>query len=941
MGQVRFGAALALVMALLGAACPARAQTAPSGQSEQAGESGTVSGTVLDKSNGDPMIDAGIEVVGTKVTARTDVDGKFKVKLPPGTYQIRIFAPFYQPQRLEGVVVKSKDVTKVSTSLAAAPGNVQVVEVVSQADRAAEATQLNQRKNAAAVSETMSAEMIKKTPGKDAADVVKRVPAVTVRDDRFIFVRGLGERYSSALLDGSRLPSPDPDRRVVPLDLFPANFIESLQVFKTYTPDTPGDFTGGLVDIRLREYPERFSLTTNVGASFNTQTTFQDFRTYRGSNLDFLGLGDSFRAIPDGVPGTTDFIPLGRGMKNFYGREFRNIWNTMNDRALPGSNFNFTMGDTFGPTGQLGVTFAGIYTTEWQSIPDRIENEFTNSGNIENPMIDRVTHFLVDDSLFKTRLGGLLTATYKLDDTNKLFSRGLVEHNSFDDVTFANGQNKQLINQQETVLRYTEEQLALGQVGGEHRWPWLWLDWRTAFSNTTQDEPDTRYITYEGAPGSPLQFTGDSLGGSRIFNTLSENLTDSAVDFTIPFTTGLPYTDVWDGLPGKFKFGPAYSYRKRNFEQRRFVYDVNGAAIDTTQDPETILQPSNQVPGVINFNEETKAGDSYDVSQEIIGGYGMFDMPIIRDRLRLIAGSRVEYSYIRLNTFAIQTAGLQTVTKNNLDPLPAVSLVYSPLSDMNLRFAWSQTVSRPEFRELSPTQFPAPRGLQARQGNPDLIEANITNWDARWEWFFSPLELVSLSFFQKSFTNPIEQTVIAESSNVVQSWKNAADGTLIGFEFEGRKNFGFLSQRLLPLSLLTNVTYTQSTVNEPKAKKLEIQTTSEHPFQGQAPYIVNAALEWADPEWGTYRLLYNTAGPVLAFVGNSGLPDIYEQQRNQLDFVLIFPIKPIGPIGIPMTFKLSAENLLDANYLFTQAGHTQREYQKGVKIDLSLGYTFN
>src|SRR5689334_3944183 len=268
MRWVRFGAAALALLAVVATTPPmshAEEAAAPVTQCQPAGETGTGRGKVLNKSNGDPMIDAGVEVIGTKVTARTDVDGKFKVRLPPGTYQIRIFAPFYQPQRLEGVVVKSREVARVSTSLVSAPGNVQVVEVVSRADRAAEATQLDQRKHAAVVSETMSAEMIKKTPGKDAADVVKRVPAVTVRDDRFIFVRGLGERYSSALLDGSRLPSPDPERRVVPLDLFPANFIESLQVFKTYSPDFPGDFTGGLVDIRLREYPERFSLTMNAG----------------------------------------------------------------------------------------------------------------------------------------------------------------------------------------------------------------------------------------------------------------------------------------------------------------------------------------------------------------------------------------------------------------------------------------------------------------------------------------------------------------------------------------------------------------------------------------------------------------------------------------------------------------------------------------------------
>jgi hypothetical protein len=948
MGLVRFGATIALVVASVAVVCPVRAQQAPAQpppaqeaapqqaapppQGEPAGEPGIVSGIVVDKSSGDPLIDAGIEVVGANKTVRTDVDGKFKVSLPPGSYAIRVYAPFYQPVRLESVIVKSRETTKANASLAAAPGNVQVVEVVSQADRAAEATQINQRKKAAVVSDTVSAEVIKKTPGKDAAEVVKRVPAVTVKDDRFIFVRGLGERYASALLDGSRLPSPDPDRRVVPLDLFPADFIESLSVMKTYSPDLPGDFTAGVVDIRLREYPERFSLTANVGTTFNSQTSFQDFRTYEGSSLDFLGLGSDFRKIPESVPDTTDFVPLPQRIQNTFGRQFRNIWNTETDTAPPGTNFTLTTGNTFGDKDQFGITVAGVYTSDWQNIPDRVENEFVNGGVHEGAT--RVTHFTVDDSLFKTRLGGLMTGTWKLDEANKLFTRMLVEHNSFDDVTFANGTNKQGIRQQETVLRYTEEELDLGQLGGEHRWPWLWVDWRTAYSRTTQDEPDTRYITYEG---DPLQFTTDSLGGSRIFNTLNEKLTDSAVDFTVPFSTWLPFTDFWNGLPAKFKFGPAYAYRQRNFEQRRFVYDVM-AGLDLTQDPETILAPANQIPGLINFNENTQPGDSYDVSQEIIGGYGMFDLPLVRDHLRLVAGARVEYSYIRLNTLALGETGAQRVTKNNLDPLPAVNLIYTPIPDMNLRFGYSQTVSRPEFRELSPTEYPAPRGLRAHIGNPDLIEANIENWDLRWEWFFSPLELVSLSFFHKSFDNPIEQTVIEESSNVADSWKNAKDGTLTGFEFELRKNFGFVSPRLQGLSFITNVAYVDSTVHEPKAKTLEAQTNTTHAFQGQPPYIANAVIEWAHPTWGTYRLLYYTAGPVLSAVGAFGLPDIMEEQRNQLDMLVIVPIKPFD---VPMSVKLSVENLLDDNYHFTQAGRTQRDYQKGVKVGLSFGYAFN
>jgi hypothetical protein len=938
MGFVRVDVARRLAFALLAVwTLSARAQPAetaapaPAPQAQPAA-SGIVSGTVLDKSTGDAVIEAGVEVVGTGRTVRTDLDGHFKLELPEGTYQLRIFAPFYTPVRLEGVVVKAGQVVKASTSLASAPGNVQVVEVVARADRAAEATQLTERKNAAVVSETVSAEVIKKSPAKDAAEVVKRLPAVAVKDNKFIYVRGLGERYSSALLNGSRLPSPDPDKRVVPLDLFPADFIQSLSLIKTYTPDLPGDFSGGLVDIHTREFPDQLSVSANTSVGFNTQTTFQGFTTYDGSNRDFLGFGSAFRALPGEVPGTTTFNTLPASTRDTIGRDFKNIWNTETQRAQPNTTLNLSAGDSFGP---LGVNLAGIYTTEYLSVPGRIENQYVNAGNLNNVQIKQDTHFIYDDSFFRTRVGGLFTASYKLTDTDKLFFRSLVDHNSVDDVTQGQGKDTQLLPQQQTSLRYTEEELDFGQVGGEHKWSWLWLDWRSAYSRTTQDEPDTRYITYDGIPP---QFTDDSLGGSRIFNSLTEKLTDSAVDFTIPFTTGLPFTDFWSGLPAKFKFGPAYSYRQRNFEQRRFVYDVNKAALDLTQPPETILQPSNLIPGLIDFNENTQPGDSYDVTQEIAGGYGMFDLPIIRDQLRFIAGVREEYSYINLQTFALGLSGLQQKIKNNLDPLPGANLIYSPRPDMNIRAGYSQSVSRPEFRELSPTQYPSPRGLRPLIGNPNLVESHITNWDLRWEWFFSPLEIASISYFHKDIDQPIEQTVIVESSLIADSFRNADNAVLNGVELEGRKDFAFVSPRLQPLSLWANFTYVDSTVNVPRAKTLEVQTSTQRPLQGLAPYIANGVIEWDDPKWGDYRLLYYTAGPRITSAGSFGLPDITEQRRDQLDFVAIIPIKPLD---VPMSLKLTAENLLDDNVLLTQGGAIQREYKLGVKVTIGLGYTFN
>jgi hypothetical protein len=924
MRALGFGFVLLVAGALSGAP-DVRAQV----PAAPAGEPGTVSGVVLDKATGDPIIEATVEVVGGEKKVQTDLDGRFRFELPPGGYELRISAPLYQPVRLQGVHVKPHEVTKANTSLVTAKGNVQVVEVVAQANRASEATQLTERKKSAVVSETVGAETIAKEPAKDAAEVVKRTPAVTIKDNRFIYVRGLGERYSSALLAGSRLPSPDPDRRVVPLDLFPAEFIESLAVIKTYTPDLPADFSGGLVDIHTREFPDQFTFSTGVSTGFNTQTTFQDFNYYRGSNVDYFGLGGDFRELPDTVPNTKTFQLLSQEAKNELGRQFKDIWNTHTTTAPPNSGFNIAAGDTWGP---LGVTFGGIYTTEYQKIPDWIENQYVNGGATQPVKQD--SHFILDNSLFKTRLGGLLTATYKVDPDNKFFLRTLIDQNSFNLLRFQEGKDTQGTPQQTTTLQYTQEQLAFGQIGGQHHWAGgLFLDWRTAYSRTLQSEPDTRYVTYEGTPPS---FTDDSLGGSRIFNSLSETLSDSSVDFTIPFTR-LPFTDQLLAEQAKLKFGPAYSFRDRSFDQRRFVYNVNSSAFDLTQPPETILDPGHLIPGLINFDENTQSGDSYDVSQQIAAGYAMLDLPLIPERLRLVGGARLEYSYISLRTFAIGESGVQKVFKNNLDWLPGVNLIYSPRDDMNIRGAYSQSVSRPEFRELSPTQYPAPRGLRPLIGNPNLVEAHIENFDLRWEWFLSPLELVSASFFHKNLQQPIEQTVIVESSAIANSFANAENGELTGFEFEGRKDFGFLSPRLSYLSLLANVAIIDANVNIPRAKTLQVQTSTSRPLQGQAPDVINAALDWTHPVYGTYRLLYYAAGPIVSAIGSFGLPDIIEQSRNQLDAVAIFPIKPFG---IPLTTKLSAENLLNDRFLFTQAGQIQREYKSGVKISIGFAYTY-
>src|SRR5262249_16142658 len=417
----------------------------------------------------------------------------FTLKLPPGTYEIRISAPLYQPVRLQGVKVKANEVTKQGVSLAAATANVEVVEVVAKANKAAEAAQLLERKKSAVVSETVSAETIKKTPDKDVASIVKRVPAVTIKDDRFVFIRGLGERSSGAMLNESRLPSPDPSRRVVPLDLFPAEFVQSLAIIKTNTPDLPGDFSGGLVDIRLLEFPEKPTFSYGQYFGGNTQTTFQPFRTYQGGPLDYFGFGNSFRALPKSVPSTPGLLnTFPTNESDAIGRDFKNIWSSQLVDASPNIGVNFSAGDTVGP---FGFAFGTNFRTEYQTVNDALVAQFVSGGT--NKPLTPSARFLRSNGLFTTRLRSIFTAAYRTNDANNLFFRSLIDRNTYDNTQFANGSTNQPYAQKQTILDYTQEQLGFGQLGGEHHWQRVWIDWRTALARTSQQEPDTRYTTYQ------------------------------------------------------------------------------------------------------------------------------------------------------------------------------------------------------------------------------------------------------------------------------------------------------------------------------------------------------------------------------------------------------------------------------------------------------------
>jgi hypothetical protein len=923
-------AALLLVLFALVSPASLRAQ-AP------APPAAAISGTVLDDETGEPVIDAGVEVVGQNKKTRTDVDGQYRIPIAPGEYQVRFFAAGYQSARIEKVKVVPDQAALADVTLkpeTEAAAGEDVVEVVADAQKATEAAQLVARQKADVVEDTIGAETFQKAPDSDAAEVVARVPSVTIRDD-FVFVRGLGERYSSALLNGSRLPSTNPNKRVIPLDLFPADFIDSIAIIKSYTPNLPGDFAGGLVDINLASYPDVFGAKAGAKLGFNTNATFSKFDTYRKARQfpEFFGV-DTVRELPsifgDNAQAVRQQIGADPGL---FAAALENIWSPKTITAPPNTSVDLEVGNDFG---DFGVQLAASWGNKYIVQPNSIQRQFKTLDQGE-PVVD--ADFVYDFDTWETELGAVLSSGYDIDDDNRLSFRALYQRQTADEVEQGLGTRENLSDTTQikvTRLEYTQEDLAYGQLSGTHHVDDVFidglnLDWRTAYSRTTLDKPDTRQTQYTSDAGAPFQWDSSGGGAQRFWLDVEDRMTDSAVDLVVPIRT------LWGKLMGRFSTGPAYTYRERSSNLRRFLYRRGVNPPDFTLPPEQILNPANVDDGSIQFREESQETDNFDASEEIAGYYGMIDLPILKDTLRAVTGVRVEYSQIRIlfSDPVSEFQGKEEKRLTNTDPMPSASLIWTPLSDMNVRAGWSQTVSRPEFRELSPILFPEPLGLRPTVGNPDLVETNITNYDLRWEWFFAPLELVSVGAFYKDLDQPIEKIVRSFSGQTVTSFDNSESAYLYGFEFEGRKDFGFIDEALKGLQILLNVTWTDSESKRGERGQGEIQTRDQGPLVGQAPFVINAVLEYDHPDYGNTRLLYNTVDDTLDDLGRNGLPDIFLTRRDQLDFTWS---KSFQVGNRQLSAKFAVENILNDAYLWTQGDQIQQRYRNGVTFDVGMSY---
>lgn len=895
-------------------------------------------GKIISSHTGEPLpfaslvlheLESPTDSVGTLFrTILAKNDGSYRTEVPAGHYKIRATYVAYNPKMVVGIEVPENGVVTANITLVPTAVNVETVEVTSFALENSEASILAHQRKAAAVSDGVSAQQISQSTDSDAAEVLQRVTGLSVVGGRYVYVRGLGERYSSTQIDGAKIGTPEPNKRVVPLDLFAAGLLDNVVVQKTYTPDKPGDFGGGVVNVNTRDFPGQRAWSFSLSSGYNSGTTGKDFFTYEGGSLDFLGIDDGARQVPDlvtEIAHNTRIVDRGgfpADTLEMLGESFKNNWKMQKKTSVVPYSFKLSYGDEVEflsqPLGFLGsVSLSNSFKTY-----DRIARGLEISQGTLFPERD----YKGTTSEQKTLWGVLGNVSYRLNSFNTVSLRTMYNRSAEDEVRFLEGPNEDHgLYWRNVRYRYVERGLFSTSLATNHYIAPLGgstVELRYNYSHSNRDEPDRHEYNYERESDTVdgeqvyvyrLSTRTNQLRPLRHFGTMQEDHRQPEFNITVPFRQ-------WNSLESRFKTGVSYEDKSRDFRWRRFYFKEPSYLSPSKRDsifalpPEVLLSEDNIGGTRRDFRllENTfPETDNYKGSQEITSTYFMFDLPIF-SKLRSVFGVRYEEADVVLQPYnPYVPADEDTLSSRRhkySDWLPSVNLTYALSYKTNIRLAYSGTINRPEFRELSPFFIADLEGGYLSTGNLDLERAWIDSYDLRFETYPSPSELFALSFFYKELENPIEKAILGGGRPLIQP-QNVDRGTLYGGEVEGRLGLDRISEPLRGFAFSGNWTLVES---ETERRDVGIQHTSKPPLAGQSPYVLNLGVFYAT-ETGrtTASILYNVFGRRLEALGVQDEPDIYEMPRHMLDL-------SVNHMLGSYKFKLSLENLLDDEVRYEQ-----------------------
>lgn len=898
------------------------------------GQNSSISGSVVDDANGGALPGVNVIVRALKLSTTTDSDGKFVFRnVGIGSYDVEFSFIGYDTKIISEVITKNNEVTYLNTTISETKNELREV-VITRTKAKAESIKslLVAQKNSITVSDGISAESIKRTPDRTTSDVLKRVSGVSIQDNKFVIIRGLNDRYNTALINGAPLPSSEPDRKAFSFDIFPANMLDNLVITKTASPDMPGEFAGGVIQINTKSVPDKNFQSLTVGSGYNTITTFKDQKDYKGSNTDWLGFDNGARDIAPSIPSTEVFKPLnGTPQAADVAKTFEYDWSINKTSFKPNTGFQYSLGHHF----DFGEKVFGILFSVSHSISNNFNDITRNDWDNSDQKAPSVLLSTVNDDNYSQQVltGSLANFTMKFNENHSIFFKNILSINSNDLVVERSGkqdvQDTRITNS--NVRWFTSNQIYSSQLNGEHYFstPKIKAMWSGFYSNIQRTIPNLRrnvYIIADPGSSNPLlsspqaivgaQIGSPDYGGGMFFSENSESIAGGKIDVSKKF-------DIGKDLNNEVKLGGFIQTRERDFFARQLYYNQYqsaGATYDRSLEylsDDLIWNKGNMgtLPSGLNgftLYEFTKKEDSYVAGSELKAAYVMLDNRY--KKFRLIWGVRVE-DFVQTLQADTDTEGFIDLNVKKTDILPSANLIFSINSKQNLRLSYSKTLNRPEYRELAPFGFYDFTTQFFTQGNPDLKRASVQNYDFRYEFYPSKGQLFTVSYFIKKFESPIE--IIQQALNRTISYANANSAINNGVEMEFRVLLSSIISAesttvLDDLTLFSNVAIIKSVADVKGINGANPETS--RTMQGQSPYVFNGGLQYSNKENGfIISANINRAGNRIAFASSEIKPAIWEKGRTFLDMQIA---KSFNNNKIEV--KLNIQNILAQNLLFYQ-----------------------
>ncbi len=906
-------------------------------------QTGKINGKVIDAKTGETLPGASVLIEGTTQGAATDLDGNYSIShLQAGTYTLICRYVSYADKKIANVLVKENEVTQVNISLQEPVGDTLVtVEITATYNHEGQIFADNLRKKEASVSDVLSSDIIKKTPDRTAGDAVKRITGASIQDNKFVVIRGLSDRYNAAYINGAPLPSSESDRRAFAFDIFPANMLDNLVILKTATPELPGDFAGGVIQINTKSIPDKNQQQFSISSTYNTLTTFKPFYTHSAGKYDWIGLDDGRRALPKAIPSNEEYKQITDNfLKAEYAKSMKYDWWIFRKQAMPALSAQYSLARNFSLFKRdAGVLVALSYqnnpTTNYQT---RSEFDDFPTGAI------KTLHF--NDTVCNRNIlsSALINFSYKLNDNNQVSMKNLFSINSDDRVNVRKGASNyndpQPTPEESSVRWFTQNMLSSSQLMGDHLLPKskIRMKWVGGYSKVERDIPAMmrNVYQYDYNLGKYLCLIADNTdirgGGNMFYSNMTEAISSIKYDISVPFAI--------KKTKHEFKAGVYLQNRNRDFNARSFKFTPYKKGSQVRFDGDLLQLPDNQIfavehmgvmedsvgpyNGGFKLTEITKVSDGYSAASNLQAGYLMVDSRV-HEKHRLVWGARIE-SYRQQFHYTEEGSNIdRTEDTTVVDILPSVNYIFNVTEKMNLRASYYRTVSRPEFRELAPFQFYNFIQLNIWSGDPKLKRALVENFDIRYEWFPGASQVVSVTGFYKHFTNPIESIQrAAVSGDPELYYTNIRRAENYGTELEYRIKLDFLTKNDSSIIWPNTTLFTNLTLIKSQIDNKGIIGAVERPLQGQSPYIVNAGIQYTHPTNGLgFNVSYNVVGPRIFVVGNSQEPDVWEKQRNVIDLQLVKTF-----YNQKLELKFNARDILAQQQIFYQDINNNRKADK-------------